>query len=502
MSIYPDIDEFGKNFDLNRPQLVVQTICSDLDTPVSAWLKCCQEEKYSFLLESVEGGATLGRYSVLGMKPDLFWKCENSISYSSKDSENWQKTELPPIQSLKTILNECFIPEFNQELPPMAHAGLFGYFGYEMISLIEKITFENNDHLNIPDALLFRPSIILIFDHVKNSIFIVRPVFLHSENTDQSHIHVYKQVSSDISGILNMLNKPVQNLKANSKLKTPLKIKPNIKKEDYFKSVEKAKSYIRKGDIFQVVPSQRFEADFDIPPFQLYRALRRINPSPFLFYLQLDEFTLVGSSPEILVRVRNNDVTIRPIAGTRKRGKTRAEDAELAQNLLNDPKEKAEHLMLLDLARNDVGKIAQTGSVKVSNEFSIEFYSHVMHIVSNVEGKLKDDTDPIDALFSGFPAGTVTGAPKIRAMEIIDELETCKRSFYAGCVGYLSGNGDLDTCITLRTALFKDNKIYIQAGGGVVYDSEPEFEYEESCNKAKAILHAAEIAIENKQLNH
>lgn len=270
-------------------------------------------------------------------------------------------------------------------------------------------------------------------------------------------------------------------------------VESNVTQAQYHDMVRKAVEYIHAGDIFQVVPSQRFSMDFDLPSFQLYRTLRRLNPSPFLFHLRMDDFALVGSSPEILVRVRNDNVAIRPIAGTRKRGRTTAEDKALAEDLLSDPKERAEHLMLLDLARNDIGRVAETGSVNVTDRFIIEFYSHVMHIVSHVEGQLRPDCHPLDALFSGFPAGTVSGAPKIRAMEIIDELEPVRRGFYAGCIGYLSGCGDVDSCITLRTGLVKDGKLYVQAGGGVVADSDPEFEYQESCNKAQAVLSAAKL---------
>ena len=383
------------------------------------------------------------------------------------------------------------MPEF---LPPMA-AGLVGYLGFDTIRLSENIINKNPSKLKLPDGIFIRPTIMLIFDSVKDNITLVTPIFLKNKNNKNIKI-LYEEGCNRIIDIVKLLNNNIANNPINNnKLKHITKIKSNYTKREYIKKINEAKKYITAGDIFQVVPSQRFEIPFDLPAFNLYRALRRLNPSPFLYYLNFDNFSVVGSSPEILVRVRNDIVTIRPIAGTRPRGNTKEQDAELANDLLNDKKEIAEHVMLLDLARNDVGRVSKTNSLKVTEKMIIEKYSHVMHIVSNVKGKINSQYDYLDALLAGFPAGTVSGAPKIRAIEIIDELETEKREVYGGCVGYFSSNGDLDTCITLRTALLMKKKMYVQAGGGIVADSIPEREYEETVNKAKALFRAAEEAI-------
>jgi len=344
---------------------------------------------------------------------------------------------------------------------------------------------------------MMRPTIMVLFDNVRQMMCLITPVRDTAKTTDAAPADIYAKAQNRLEQVFDDLCTPINpiSLHSASELSLPLDVTSNIQKPDFHAMVEKAVEYIYAGDIFQAVLSQRFEAPFDLPAFDLYRSLRRLNPSPFLFYINFDGFALVGSSPEILVRLRDNKVSLRPIAGTRKRGKTPEEDQALIDDLLNDPKEIAEHLMLLDLGRNDVGRVCKTGSVTVTEKFIIEKYSHVMHIVSNVEGDLKDNLDSLDALFAGFPAGTTSGAPKIRAMEIIEELEPTRRASYAGCVGYFDGNGDLDTCIALRTALVKDGKVYVQAGGGVVADSNPEFEYQECVNKAKAVLQAAEDAI-------
>lgn len=495
--IFPAPESFGESFQAGKKQVVWTWISADLETPVSAYLKLCARSPYSFLLESVEGGATLGRYSIIGTAPDLLWRCRDGQVALRKTGEEWKEQDISALKSLKHEIAESSIGDFPPDLPPMCAFGLFGYIGYDMVRLIETIPDNNPDDLRLPDSILMRPGLLAIFDNVKNKICIVHPVYKHAENSTGPADSVYAQAQETIADALRKLSAPLDPalLTHRTDLNTPLSVTSNTTEEEYKSMVSAAVEYIRAGDIFQVVPSQRFSAPFDLPPFELYRSLRSVNPSPFLFYLNFETFALVGSSPEILVRVRGGEVTIRPIAGTRKRGKTPEEDRALAEDLLADPKECAEHLMLLDLGRNDVGRVAEIGSVKATDSFIIEYYSHVMHIVSNVTGRLRADLDIVDALFAGFPAGTVSGAPKIRAMEIIDELEKNRRGIYAGAVGYFSGK-TLDSCIALRTALVKDGKVYIQAGAGIVADSNPALEYEETCNKARAIINAAELAIE------
>ncbi len=496
MNIFPNINDFKTHFAAGKTQLVWQWISADLETPVSAFLKLSKDKPYSLLLESVEGGAVLGRYSAIGLEPDLIWKYQDN-----KVTLNDDVQDEDPLPSLRAQLKNCKIDVVDETIPPMGPSGLFGYMGYDCIRLVEDIPDNNPDEIGVPDSVMMRPTVMVLFDNVKNMMCLVTPVRDHKNNCNGSAETIYAQAVSRIDGVYNKLMNPVDGvmLHSETKLDLPLKQQSNMSQEEFHGMVDKAKEYILAGDIFQAVLSQRFSVDFDLPAFDLYRSLRRLNPSPFLFYINFDGFSLVGSSPEILVRSRDNVVTIRPIAGTRKRGKDAAEDKALMEDLLSDPKERAEHLMLLDLGRNDIGRVADISTVEVTDQFTVENYSHVMHIVSNVEGKLKDGMDSLDALFAGFPAGTTSGAPKIRSMEIIDELEPTKRSTYAGCVGYLDGNGDLDTCIALRTALVKDGKVYVQAGGGVVADSDPESEYIESCNKAKAVIQAAEDAIELAQ---
>jgi anthranilate synthase component 1 len=491
--IAPAYSEFEKNFAAGQSQLAYHQFPGDLETPVGTYLKLCMDEPYSFLLESVEGGNVLGRYSIIGLKPDLIWNCKQG-----KAAINGNPAPDDPLTSLRTHIKNCAIDIAPIDLPPMAVSGLFGYLGYDMIRLIENIPDTNPDDLQIPDSILMRPTILVIFDNVKQIITLVTPVYAHAKNTGQSAKETYEQAQKLLNQALDQIFTYVDRdrLKLKSAIKTPLDVQSNMTREQYHEAVKKAVNYTLEGDIFQVVPSQRFTVDFDLPAFELYRSLRRVNPSPFMFLVSLGDFQLVGASPEILVRVRDNEVTIRPIAGTRPRGKTPAEDKALAEELLADEKERAEHLMLLDLGRNDVGRTAQFGTVNVTESFIIEHYSHVMHIVSNVTGQLKPGLDIVDALFAGFPAGTVSGAPKVRAMEIIDELEVSRRGFYGGAVGYLSGNGALDTCIALRTGMVKDGKLYVQAGGGVVADSDPESEYQETLHKSRALINAAELAIE------
>lgn len=491
-------ERFEKNYTEGKTQLVWQWIAADLETPVSAYLKLCGNDPYSFLLESVEGGVVLGRYSVIGMSPDLVWRCDQGEAKIWHDYGSWEQENAPPLESLRELLKSCRIDDVPTDLPPMAVSGLFGYLGYDMIRLVENIPDKNDDDLKIPESILSRPTILAIFDNVKNMICVVTPVYNHAKNSASRAHESWTAALERLETSIEKLESPLPSelTQRTTSLRTPLDVSTTMEADDYKSAVKKAIEYIHQGEIFQSVLARRFSIDFDLPSFDLYRSLRRLNPSPFMFHLQFEDFSLVGSSPEILVRVRGGNVTIRPIAGTRKRGKTPEEDKNLAEDLLNDPKERAEHLMLLDLGRNDVGRVSEYGSVKVTERFVIEHYSHVMHIVSNVEGKLKENFDTIDALFAGFPAGTVSGAPKVRAMEIIDELETTRRGYYGGCAGYFSGNGEMDTCILLRTALVRNGKINVQAGAGVVADSDPESELQETTNKAQAVIRAAEMAIE------
>lgn len=492
----PDLKTFTEHFESNKTQLLWSWIIADTETPISSYLKLCQNQPYSFLFESVEGGNTLGRYTILGFDPDLIWTFQNDIV-----SINAQPQHDKPLVSLKKTMKDCRLDVVPEGLPPMASSGLFGFMGYDMIREVERIPDENPDTLNIPDSIFTRPQVLVIFDNVKHQICITSPVYKHAGNSSDSARKIYDFHANIIDSVIAQLQEPFKAPASPEALPSSIDFKPNMSKEDFFGMVDKAKDYILSGDIFQVVLSQRFSAPFPLSALDFYRSLRRINPSPFLFFVNFPGFSLIGSSPEILVRVRDGKVTIRPIAGTRKRGADKQQDDELAQDLLNDPKELAEHLMLLDLGRNDVGRVSEIGSVTVTEKFIIEYYSHVMHIISNVEGDLRSDIDPLDALMAGFPAGTVSGAPKIRAMEIIDELEPEKRKFYGGCIGYLAGNGNVDTCIALRTALIKDGQIHVQSGAGIVADSNPDFEYTETVIKARAITSAAEDSLERAFLN-
>ncbi len=495
MTPLPDFESFAACYAEGKPQVVWTTLVADLETPVSAMLKLAEGRPYSLLLESVTGGNVRGRYSLIGMKPDLIWRCRGDQVEINRNARHDQHSFEPlpgkPLDALRALIEESRI-ELPDELPPMS-AGLFGFMTYDMVRQMERLPDSNADTLGIPDAVFVRPTVMAIFDTIQDHVVIVTPVW---PSDDRSPTHAYDLARERLADVVadfgRGLPRQVDRHRNAERSSEPV---PNMSREAFYEMVEKAKDYIRAGDIFQVVPSQRFTLPFELPSFALYRALRRLNPSPFLFHLDFGDYALVGSSPEILVRLRDDIVTIRPLAGTRRRGATRGEDEALAADLMADPKERAEHLMLLDLGRNDVGRVAEVGTVKVSEKEVVEYYSHVMHISSTVEGRIRADKDAMDALAAGFPAGTVSGAPKIRAMEIIDELEPERRSFYAGTVGYLSADGAMDTCIALRTALVKGGKMYVQAGVGVVADSDPEAEYQESCNKAKALIRAAEEAI-------
>jgi anthranilate synthase component 1 len=496
MSISPDFEAFARRYEAGAAQLVSTVLIADLETPVSAFLKLTAGGRgNAFLLESVEGNASRGRYSMIGLDPDVIWRSQGDASQINRralsDPDAFEPCPGKPLDALRQLLAESAI-ELGAGLPPMA-AGVFGYLGYEMVRQMERLAPAKPDPIGVPDAMMIRPTVMVVFDSIKDEISVVTPVRPRPERNAQS---AYALALERLEAIVTVLDSPLAHPPAPANphlLATPPV--SNTTEAEFHAMVEQAKEYIRAGDIFQVVLSQRFTAAFDLPAFSLYRALRRINPSPFLCYLDFGGFQIVCSSPEILVRVRDGKVTIRPIAGTRWRGKTPGEDAKLAEELLADPKECAEHLMLLDLGRNDVGRVAEIGSVVVTDKFFIERYSHVMHIVSNVEGKLAAHHDTLDALAAGFPAGTVSGAPKVRAMETIDELEKERRGIYAGCIGYFGASGEMDTCIVLRTSVIKDGRMHVQAGAGIVYDSDPGYEQRECAIKAMALFRAAEEAV-------
>jgi len=494
MQIEPSQSAFAELYGRDQAQVVWTTLVADLETPVSAFLKLGGGKAMSFLLESVEGGAVRGRYSIIGLDPDLVWRANAGKAEVNRNprtkADGFAPHPEPPLAALRALISESRIG-LPDSLPPMA-AGVFGYLGYDMVRLMEDLPLPNPDPIGIPDAVLVRPTIVVVFDAVKDSITVVTPVRPEKGVDARGAL---ARASERLFGVVENLDRPLDKSLAEYD-GGPLEVPPrsNTLPEEYKGMVRKAKEYILAGDAFQIVLAQRFEAPFTLSPFSLYRALRRTNPSPYLYFLDFGCFAIAGSSPEILVKVRGDLVTIRPIAGTRHRGLTPHEDKALEEELLADPKERAEHLMLLDLGRNDVGRVAQIGTVTVTDRFFVERYSHVMHIVSNVQGKLAGNRDALDALVAGFPAGTVSGAPKVRAMQIIDDLEKEKRGLYAGCVGYFSAAGEMDTCIALRTALIKDGKMYVQAGAGIVADSDPDFEQQECINKAKALFRAAEEA--------
>jgi len=494
MKLFPEFKDFEATHAAGQNQVVFTRLAADLDTPVSLMLKLAGTAENSFMLESVTGGEVRGRYSAVGLKPDLIWECRGTGSRINRsalfDTTSFTELEGDPLTTLRGVIEESRI-DMPDDLPPVS-AGLFGYLGYDMIRLVEHLPDINPDPLGLPDAVMIRPSVVAVLDGVKGEVIVVSPVWASAGMDARA---AYNQAAERVmNAVRDMDRHPEAENRALGEAAKVGEPVSNFTKEHYLQAVEKAKEYIRAGDIFQVVPSQRWSVDFPLPPFALYRALRRTNPSPFMFYFNFGGFQVVGASPEILVRLRDSEVTIRPIAGTRPRGKTPAEDKALEEDLLSDQKELAEHLMLLDLGRNDTGRVSKIGTVRPTEQFIIERYSHVMHIVSNVVGEIADDHDALSALLAGLPAGTVSGAPKVRAMEIIDELEPEKRGVYGGGVGYFAAQGDMDMCIALRTAVVKDDTLYIQAGGGVVYDSDPEAEYTETVNKSRAIKAAAQEA--------
>ena len=491
----PARSAFIERYRKGEPQVVWTRLVADLETPVSAALKLSDGQTMSCLLESVEGGAVRGRYSIIGIAPDIVWRAFGDRAeinrQPQKDFAAFETDTLPTLESLRKLLAQSRIV-LPADLPPIA-AGVIGYMGYDTVRQVELLPNERPDALGVPDSVFVRPTIMVVFDAVKDEMIVVTPVYPQADlDARAAHAEAVERLRRVVAA----LDEPLPHATAMSGIALALpEPVSNTTPQEFMAMVERSKEYIAAGDIFQVVLAQRYCAPFTLPSFSLYRALRRTNPSPFLFHLDFGAFALVGSSPEILVRVRDGEVTIRPLAGTRRRGATPEEDKALEVELLADPKERAEHLMLLDLGRNDVGRVAEIGTVRVTESFAVERYSHVMHIVSHVLGRLDKKHDVVDALMAGFPAGTLSGAPKVRAMQIIDELEKEKRGPYGGCVGYFSADGEMDSCIVLRTALVRDGKVYVQAGAGIVADSDPEAEQLECQYKARALFRAAEEAV-------
>lgn len=474
-----------------RPALVWRRLVADTETPVAASLKLIEPGRGDFLLESVEGGSVRGRHSLIGLAPDLVFRAEGERAEINRDwltdRDAFVAADQPTLAALRALVDACRM-DVPAELP-RALACLVGYFAYETVGLAERLPRPSSNPLDLPDMLFVRPTVLLVFDRLADALFVIAPAW--PEAGARAVDDAAERIDATIARLTaTPLPSPARAEPVEAALA------PVLPEGRYGQMVGRAKAYIEAGDIFQVVLAQRFTTPLPLPPFELYRSLRRINPSPFLYHLDLPGFALIGSSPEILVRARDGEVTIRPIAGTRPRGRTAAEDEANRVSLLADPKERAEHLMLLDLGRSDVGRVAREGSVRVTESYSVEFYSHVMHIVSNVVGQIAPDRDAIDALFAGFPAGTVSGAPKVRACEIIAELEPETRGAYAGGVGYFSPDGSMDSCIVLRTAVVKDGVMHVQAGAGIVADSDPAYEQRECEAKAGALLAAARDAIE------
>lgn len=480
-----------------RPAFVWRRQIADTDTPVGAARALIEPGRGDFLLESVEGGQIRGRYSLIGLAPDLVFRAHGDLAEINR---GWQRdrADFAPagdaIPALRALVEECRA-DVPPELPP-ALACLVGYFAYETIGLIERLPRPPANPIGLPDMLFVRPTLILVFDRLADALFLIAPLWPGADAVDPAAARARIAAAWErIDAAAARLAQRPAAAAADAPVPVDVQVEAQVAPADYRRMVLRAQDYIRAGDIFQVVLAQRFTAPFPLPPFDLYRALRRINPSPFLYFLDLPGFALTGSSPEILVRARDGEVTIRPIAGTRPRGRSAAEDAQNRDDLLADPKERAEHLMLLDLGRNDVGRVAAPGSVRVTDSYTVELYSHVMHIVSNVVGRLAAGRDALDALFAGFPAGTVSGAPKVRACQIIAELEPETRGAYAGGVGYFSADGSMDSCIVLRTAVVKDGTMHVQAGAGIVADSDPAAEQRECEAKSGALFAAAREAL-------
>ena len=489
--IQPSFREFQRLAKQGNLLPVYEVFPADLLTPVSAYLRIAQGARYSFLLESVEGGEKIARYTFAGANPEeVFRYAGGACVLESRNRLVWEERD--PVTFLRARM-ERFHPVRLPGLPPLV-AGAIGYFSYDMVRLIERLPKRLRDDIGLYDAMLMFYHGLIAFDHVQHRLWIVRNVFTEGVGALRTK---YNAVVREIRRTRQLLEQPVaaERPKKESKKRRPaLRVKSNFRREEYLEAVRKAKNYIRAGDIFQVVISQRFSAKTKAEPFEVYRELRALNPSPYLFYLQMNDVAVVGSSPEMLVKVQGRDVFYRPIAGTRRRGKSEAEDQRLEREMLASEKERAEHIMLVDLGRNDLGRVCEYGTVKPEKLLSVERYSHVMHLVSSLRGRLREDVDCFDALMACFPAGTVSGAPKVRAMEIIEELERARRGIYAGGVLYLDFAGNLDSCIALRTMIIKNGVAYVQAGGGIVADSTPEAEYQESVNKSRALLTALEAA--------
>jgi anthranilate synthase component 1 len=514
MMLDPPFADFARVHDGGAAQVVWTRLIDDLETPVSAYLKIARGRPYAFLFESVEGGAWRGRYSVIALEPDLVWKCAGKRATIAVGGDiaagRFHDQAGDALDSLRDLVAASRL-DIPAGLPPMA-AGLFGVIGYDMVRLVERLPNAPKDPLDLPDAVMIRPGVVAIFDAIAQEIILVTTV----RPSEIDAATAFARAKARLDAVAADLAKPIVADAPSPPTTSREPLRSTTDAAAYGEIVERAKRYIEAGDIFQVVPSHRFTAPYPGSPFALYRSLRRTNPSPFLYYLNFPDFQLVGSSPEILVRLRDGKITIRPIAGTRRRGATPEEDLALEVELLADEKERAEHLMLLDLGRNDVGRVAMLKDagrndapkdydddepgpvpprVRVTESFIVERYSHVMHIVSNVEGDAPDGLDPVDVLMAALPAGTLSGAPKVRAMEIIDEFETVKRGVvYGGAVGYFGADGSVDTCIVLRTGLIKDGVLHVQAGGGVVADSDPLAEYEETLQKSAALRRAADEA--------
>ena len=477
--------DFKKSHKNNKNQILFKSLrCKDY-YKIENLYKFLLAEKNSFIFESVEKGSIRGRYTIIGLNPDKIWDINNNI-VTLNNFRKKIRIKTNPLKYLNNLINNFKI-KLPAQLPSMSSM-LVGYFSYDIIRYIEKVPNKCKDDLKIPDVRLSRPKNLVVYDNLKKKIYYIENIY--ADTKIKNYKETYEKIIKKFELYQNFENirLPEQfTFKNNNNL-----VKSNISKEKFKSLIKKAKGYIKKGDIFQVVLSQRFQRKIYKKPIEIYNHLRKSNPSPFMFYFNYEDFNVLGSSPEILVRLRNNEITIRPIAGTRPRGKNFKEDRKYEDDLLKDKKELAEHLMLLDLGRNDIGKVSSVNTVKVTEKFKVEKYSHVMHIVSNVTGKFNKKFSIFETLLSGFPAGTVSGAPKIRAMEIIDELEKNKRKLYAGGIGYFTPNNEFDTCIALRTALIKNDKFYVQAGAGVVSDSKPEKEYLETVNKAKALMKAVD----------
>jgi len=490
VTLKPSLEEFVEKARMGNLIPVYQEILADMETPVSAFLKVAGQSEHAFLLESVEQGENIGRYSFLGCDPGMIFECRgNQVAITEQGEKRRIEVERAPLHQLREALRR-YRPVADPELPPFT-GGAVGYLSYDMVRDFERLPALKPDDIGAPDAHFILADSLVVFDHVKRKMILLTNA--HVATPRDAEI-AYRRAADRIEALRERLDQPLTRPLRTARPVEDLSPKSNFAREDYLAVVECCKEYIRAGDILQVVPSQRWRLPLPCPPFDIYRALRTINPSPYMFYLRAGELHLAGSSPEVLVKLIGETVTVRPIAGTRRRGRTVEEDKALERELLADPKERAEHVMLVDLGRNDVGRVARYGTVRVTDLMVIERYSHVMHIVSNVEGQIRAGCDAFDVLRACFPAGTLTGAPKIRAMEIIEEMEPQRRGPYGGAMGYVGFNGNLDACITIRTVVVKGEDAYVQAGGGVVADSVPELEFQETENKARGLMRAIEMA--------